>query len=107
MQELLESEEDKGGFCCVTMMECTDENDQDSTIRYTATDRHYALLRFDRSAGAIEFCPWCGSQLPPDLSNIKFKILQEEYGIEDPYNDDRDKLPPEFETDEWWRKRGL
>jgi hypothetical protein len=33
--------------------------------------------------------------------------LREEYGIKDPIFDDKDKVPPEFETDEWWKKRGL
>lgn len=55
----------------------------------------------------IWYCPWCGAKLPKDLDGVWSKVLREEYGIKDPIHDDSNKVPPEFETDEWWKKRGL
>jgi hypothetical protein len=55
----------------------------------------------------ITFCPWCGTKLPVSLSDDWFDILEDEYDIEDPSDEDRKCVPPEFQTDEWWRKRGL
>ena len=34
-------------------------------------------------------------------------ILEKEYGITDPRGKEADKVPAEFFTDEWWKKRGL
>ena len=55
----------------------------------------------------LYFCPWCGSKLPQDLGDMWSKILKEEYGIMDPIVKDKDRIPHEFQTDEWWKKRGL
>jgi len=56
----------------------------------------------------IEYCPWCGKKLPLSLRDEYFAILESEYEID---NDIRAReagiLPAEFETDEWWKKRGL
>ncbi len=52
-----------------------------------------------------KFC--CDNKLPRNLDNEWSKILREEYGITDPNFDDKDKVPEEFYTDEWWKKRGL
>ena len=35
------------------------------------------------------------------------EILEKEYGITEPFFEDKDRVPPEFWTDEWWKKRGL
>jgi hypothetical protein len=53
------------------------------------------------------FCPWCGTKFSNDLDNEWMKVLREEYNIKDPIFDDADKVPAEFRTDEWWRKRNL
>jgi hypothetical protein len=35
-------------------------------------------------------------------------ILKKEYHIEDPWEASYEgRVPPEFMTDEWWKKRGL
>ena len=55
----------------------------------------------------INFCPFCGTKFLKELSDEWYEILAKEYGIESPSYDDRDKVPQEFWTDEWWKKRGL
>ena len=55
----------------------------------------------------IHYCPWCGSKLAKELSDEWLYVLEQEYGIKDPQGNDRKKVPPEFKTDEWWKKRGL
>jgi len=52
------------------------------------------------------FCPWCGSQLPEGLGDEWAKILKEEYKLDNPFKE-WDRVPPEFKTDEWWKRRGL
>ena len=34
-------------------------------------------------------------------------MLEDEYGITDPHDKEYDKVPAEFKTDEWWKKKGL
>lgn len=55
----------------------------------------------------IIYCPWCGTHLPISLADTWYNVLEQEYNIKDPTHHDRDKVPPEFKTDEWWKKRGL
>ena len=50
----------------------------------------------------------CGTRLPIDLRNKWFDILEQEYGLDSPNSSEqRDKIPAEFLTDEWWQKREL
>jgi hypothetical protein len=46
-------------------------------------------------------------KLPTSLRDIWFEILEKEYGLERPISKDKDSVPQEFLTDEWWKKRGL
>ena len=55
----------------------------------------------------ISYCPFCGTKLPSSLADKWFDVLEEEYGITDPQNTEYDKVPPEFRTGKWWKKRGL
>ena len=55
----------------------------------------------------IEYCPWCSEKLPTTLYSEWLKILEKEYGLNDPDNKEQKLLiPDEFKTDEWWKKRG-
>jgi hypothetical protein len=58
----------------------------------------------------MRYCPFCGARLP----NLGFKyeeVIEEELGEEaipeDWFPESRKHLPKEFQTDEWWKKRGL
>jgi hypothetical protein len=53
----------------------------------------------------INYCQSCGAKLPEKLDQKLTEILQKEYGLNS-WKDYR-KAPPEFQTDEWWKKRGL
>ena len=105
--DLIDEDEDPKGFCCITMKEYAIDH-PDELVSYSASERCYLLVgRIKPYASKMYFCPWCGSQVPKDLSGVWIDILVEEYGLKSPCNWDRDKIPPEFKTDEWWKKRGL
>ena len=56
------------------------------------------------------FCPWCGIKLPKDLGSEYFDILRKEYRIAFLDVDTRKaekSFPQDFESDAWWKKRGL
>ena len=92
-----------------------------STIWYEEDTRTYHILSFKRlddcgkydcAGWPIDYCPFCGRKLPNPLDPED--VIYEEYG-EDYVrlnNDPKYKpLPPEvrkeFDSDEWWKKRGL
>jgi hypothetical protein len=94
--------------CCINLKYYLDKGVE---LEYESQFRAYYLkLQQDEdncTAQEIWYCPWCGTKLPKDLDGIWFKVLKEEYGITDPIVKDKDRIPPEFKTDEWWKKRGL
>lgn len=95
--------------CCCDAMKYS-VNSEEEVIEYDLITRSYSLILhkgIDGTLRSIKFCPWCGSNLPKDLSSKWDEILLEEYGIEDPIFKDADRVPEEFKTDEWWKKRGL
>lgn len=59
-------------------------------------------------------CPSCGTTLPknlltgngPDDPDIRSNVLAKELGKEYKYIKEAE-IPQEFQTDEWWIKRGL
>ncbi|MDR3223979.1 MAG: hypothetical protein LBT03_00095 [Holosporales bacterium] len=53
----------------------------------------------------LAYCPFCGAKFPERLGDKLTEILQKEYGLGS--WKDYKKTPPEFQTDEWWKKRGL
>ena len=68
-----------------------------------------------REGGAIcwkfSFCPFCGQDIE-GKSKIFHKVIKDELGIDVEAEDIEwdtleTRLPEEFKTDEWWRKRGL
>ena len=85
---------------------------RDNTITCYIDTRGYRLLldkadQIDGTHERLEYCPWCGSKLPEDLTYKIEEVLEKEYGITDPWDTEEDKVPAEFHTDEWWKKRGL
>ena len=90
--------------CCITL----DEKlvNHQFPLDYEPIFREYALVFIGDSTKAypINNCPWCGKKLPKNLGEAYFDTLESEYGIEDP---DDPRLPEEFNSDEWWKKRGL
>ncbi len=94
-------------YCCERMEYYAERNKE---IYHNSCSRCFAMkLEPDTGYSYQElwYCPWCGVKLPKDLGRIWMEVLKEEYGLKDPIFDDKDKVPPEFHTDEWWKKRGL
>ena len=103
-------------YCCSSierdLARCNEDKTKNHSILYDAYWRKYFIIYIDNDRDEeclreISNCPFCGTKLPSPLADKWFDVLEEEYGITDPRNDDADKVPPEFRTDEWWKKRGL
>jgi hypothetical protein len=76
-------------------------------VYYSPQKRYYAIgLVGSEAFQTIHFCPWCGGKLPTDLTDTWFDLLKKEHGIEFPFCEDRGRVPVEFRSDEWWKKRG-
>ena len=94
-------------YCCDNMEYYAE---QDIEIEYSKRLNYYSMtLRDDEYSTSCQlyYCPWCGIKLPQSLDGVWSKTLKAEYGLDDPIFDDADKVPEEFKSDEWWRKRGL
>ena len=91
-------------FCCDHMKYVLEEY---KIIEFDMVARCFSVDLLVGMRKKLWFCPWCGTKFSKDLGNEWMKVLREEYNIKDPIFDDADKVPPEFRTDEWWKKRGL
>ena len=96
----------KGPHCCLTMDRglVSDTN----VLAYSPDFREYGI-KIPKTTGyiGIDYCMFCGKKLPIPLRHEWFDILEKEYGLERPCTGDKKKVPKEFLTDEWWKKRGL
>ena len=93
--------------CCQVMQYYA--STKNSLLDYDIEDRSYSFILHNDPDGTrqvMHYCPWCGKKIPCDLRDQWVKILEIEFGIIEPYLN-RDKLPQEFLSDEWWKKRGL
>jgi hypothetical protein len=81
--------------------------DVKGVIDYHEITREYSFPLLDTTHQLIQFCPWCGTKLPKDLNDEWEEIVAKEFGVTQLYYRYMDKIPPEFKTDEWWKKRGL
>ena len=79
--------------------------DEDELVDYIPKFREYGVPVHDggQSHIVIRFCPWCGTKLPLSLRDEWFAEL-EGLGHADSIFDG---CPVEFETDEWWKAKGL
>jgi len=96
----------KGPHCCMTMHYglLSDKKILDYSQRY----REYGInIPNSTTTMAIDYCMFCGKKLPESLRIKWFNILEQEYGLERPASGDRNKVPAEFLTNEWWKKREL
>jgi hypothetical protein len=89
-----------------------DPVDPDKVIVYYAKTREYGLPVYDGksiweadlSYMVITLCPWCGNELPVSLRDRLFEEGELLMGTDD---FSREDLPEEFQSDAWWRDRGL
>jgi hypothetical protein len=89
-------------YCCTTIQ--ASFWDGRVSIRYEPILREYWIM--GKRNILIKYCPWCKYEFPKNLRDEWFDILEREYNIESPTDNETD-LPEEFKTDEWWKKRGL
>jgi hypothetical protein len=105
-------------FCCENM-EIKALESKTSTelswksIEFDIVTRSFAIYFYmmDISTLVIAHCPFCGAKLPNHLIDERWNTILDELGPEylpdDDGNPPKKELPPEFQTDEWWKKRGL
>ena len=93
--------------CCKMMTDFI--KDPRVPIRYNYVFRgYYLIMNYSPAVQGIFYCPWCGVELPRDLRDDLFEILEKEYGLEPSAVFENDPLlPEEFKSDAWWKKRGL
>jgi len=53
------------------------------------------------------YCPWCGVKLPKNLFVDWVKIVENEFNIDTLDKEGLKKVPEEYMTEKWWKKRGL
>lgn len=96
----------KGPHCCLTMDRGLEK--YQNLLNYSPQYREYGI-KVPKSTGCmlIDYCMFCGKQLPISVRDEWYDILEKEYGLESPDEEDRKKVPKEFLTDEWWKARGL
>lgn len=92
--------------CCIKLKSILKTN---KIIKYYPKVREYAINMFSSpSVVLLDNCPFCGAKLPESLRDQYFDILEEEYNLDNYDIDDHpEKIPEEFKSDEWWRKRRL
>jgi len=78
------------------------------SIYYSKRFREYSIETTSGAYQMVDYCPFCGTKLPSRLRDKLFDILEDQYGIDSPFdNRQTTKIPEEFNTDEWWKKRNL
>lgn len=93
--------------CCKSMDVLL--KDPKMPLEYFSISREYGIpLPGSSAIQLLIYCPWCGKKLPAGLRKTLYNILEEEYCIEADFGlIDDPKVPLEFKSDEWWKKRGL
>ncbi len=102
--------------CCLKMEGVLEENN--SPLWYKSYVREYYLpyppLRKQLPANAVftvetlYYCPWCGSKLPPGLTDEWHEIVKSKFNITNTLDKKQlEKIPQEYMTAEWWEKKGL
>lgn len=104
-------------FCCVSLKnECTVLNRRTKRVKrlfvYRPEFRCVGVAIGDEGGNMpITYCPFCGKKQLPDLCNEYWETVIAEVGEEYyPTNENYDPkrpVPTEFQTEEWWKKRGL
>lgn len=92
---------DAESHCCEQMRTSTE--DDEIPIIYVPKFREYGVRVLDGGSSYItlNFCPWCGRQLPQSLRDKWFEEIAS-LGLEP-----GDKsLPHAFASDQWWRALG-
>lgn len=92
-------------YCCEKMKEAMECGKYGLSYdrQFAAT---FCIRRDEFCSWLWSFCPFCGKDISWKQEAYE-KVLKNEFGITDLTDDEEKKLPDEFLTDEWWKKRGL
>ena len=92
--------------CCETMDKGM--HTPKSIYVYFANKREYGfLIRKTTGCSLIDYCIHCGTKMPDSLRDKWFFLLRAKYKLSEADLEDNTKIPPEFLTEEWWRKRNI
>ena len=96
----------KGPYCCLTMD--AELAKKGTILHYSQRFREYGV-KVPKSTGCMlmDYCMFCGKKLPLSVRDEWYEILEKEYGLEHPDEEDKKKVSKEFWTEEWWKNRGL
>lgn len=104
-------------FCCYDMYDNLIGPDKDGCelhFEYDPISRGFSIDYKEECGGGMQtifFCPWCGSKLPKELLSEYEEEISKELGFSfadsDIVGSDDPRIPEEFRTDQWWKKRGL
>lgn len=97
--------------CCETMTQqvnskCEKHSNPfdcpDNLIYYNNKFDEYGLIIHDGGSSSlhIDYCPWCGKNLPNSKRDLWFDTL-EQLGFDEPFEQD---IPKKFRSDEWYSK---
>lgn len=92
---------------CIDKIECLNNlPDENKIIYFSSRFREYGIPIKDRkrvssSYIAIQFCPWCGKQLPYSKRDEWFDEL-EKMGYESPLDQE---IPEEFKNSLWYENK--
>ena len=95
-----------GPFCCLTMDSALKEP-LEFILFYDPTYREYEVRTKNHAGFSLKYCSFCGKKLPKSLHREMDMVLEQEYGLDTSLGIKKKNMPPEFLTDEWWKKRGL
>jgi hypothetical protein len=74
----------------------------DKVVYYSSKFNEYGIpIGDDVSYISIEFCPWCGSELPESLRERWFYEL-ELLGYEEPLS--VNNYPEKYKSSKWWKE---
>ncbi len=91
--------------CCDAMKYAVE--DPFCHLYYNEKFREYWMRDHQSTSGiVVSFCFHCGTKLPGSLRKQWYNILENEYGLEYPSRDMR-KVPKDFRSEAWWKKRKL
>ena len=91
---------------CCKMMDAGIKSNR-NILEYNASMREYSTICYKDDGFLMYYCPFCGTQLPNSLRDQWFDEISKELGFEVDLSIDKRKIPSEFLTEEWWKKRGL
>lgn len=92
-------------MCCEMMEYFLNNNELNKIIQYSDRFDEYGIVIHDggNSSIIINYCPWCGKELPKSKRDEWFDTL-EKLGFINPLEED---IPIEFKSNLWWNKNDI